>query len=229
MTEIISGILNSLAWEDCLVLKKKHGSSPEITAFNFIKAVLIAESIPEAANILNVGQQTLNRIISKYLIPIFGSRTGGNDTWKLALANNAKYKLCRICNSYKKHEFFSKDTSNFDKLDVKCKNCKSLINANFYSKNKDTYYKEYLEINRSDYIARNAKRRAAKLQATPQWADLEKIKDIYKNCPEGYHVDHIYPLTSNWVCGLHVPENLQYLTAEDNLRKGNRPSAPVVK
>ena len=69
--------------------------------------------------------------------------------------------------------------------------------------------------------AKAAKRRAIKLQAIPPWADLEKIKEFYQNCPEGHHVDHIVPLRHPLVCGLHVSENLQYLTAEENLKKGN--------
>ena len=67
-----------------------------------------------------------------------------------------------------------------------------------------------------------AKRRATKLQRTPTWADLEKIKDFYKLCPPGYHVDHIIPLQGKLVSGLHVLANLQYLTAAENLSKGNK-------
>jgi len=67
-----------------------------------------------------------------------------------------------------------------------------------------------------------AKYRGAKLQRTPSWADLEKIKEVYANCPEGYHVDHIIPLQGEMVSGLHVETNLQYLTAEENLKKGNK-------
>ena len=69
---------------------------------------------------------------------------------------------------------------------------------------------------------RQAKRRAEKLSATPKWANLEKIKEKYKNCPKGYHVDHYFPLQGENVCGLHVENNLQYLTAEQNISKGNK-------
>lgn len=57
--------------------------------------------------------------------------------------------------------------------------------------------------------------------ATPIWADLDEINSIYRNCPVGFHVDHIIPLKHALVCGLHVPYNLQYLSAEDNLKKSN--------
>ena len=70
-----------------------------------------------------------------------------------------------------------------------------------------------------------AKRRAYKLQRTPKWLaqnDLKAIQQIYQNCPEGYHVDHIVPLKGKNVSGLHVPWNLQYLPAIENLKKKNK-------
>lgn len=65
-------------------------------------------------------------------------------------------------------------------------------------------------------------RKARMRLATPPWADLSAIRDFYYNCPEGYHVDHVIPLNGKNVCGLHVLENLQYLPANENLRKGNK-------
>lgn len=58
-------------------------------------------------------------------------------------------------------------------------------------------------------------------KATPSWADKELIKKFYENRPDGFHVDHIIPLRGEFVCGLHVIENLQYLPAEDNMAKSN--------
>lgn len=81
---------------------------------------------------------------------------------------------------------------------------------------------EWARANRSRKNASTMRYKAAKLQATPSWADLKAIQVIYDNCPEGHHVDHYYPLRSDWVCGLHVENNLQYLTASDNCSKQNK-------
>jgi len=81
--------------------------------------------------------------------------------------------------------------------------------------------KKWRDANKGKIRAKCAKRRAQKLNATVEGYDAE-IKEIYKNCPKGYHVDHIVPLQGKTVCGLHVPCNLQYLTAEENLRKSNK-------
>ena len=59
-------------------------------------------------------------------------------------------------------------------------------------------------------------------RATPLWANMKEIISFYKNCPEGYHVDHIIPLNGKAVSGLHVINNLQYLKASENLKKGSK-------
>jgi len=82
--------------------------------------------------------------------------------------------------------------------------------------------KAYYEANKPAYFARAARRRATKLNATPLWCETELIKEFYANRPEGYHVDHIVPLQHPLVCGLHCIDNLQYLTAEENLSKSNK-------
>ena len=76
--------------------------------------------------------------------------------------------------------------------------------------------------NRGKYRAKCARRRAALKNATPKWVNHAEITKIYENCPSGYHVDHVIPLNSKIVSGLHVPWNLQYLPAHENLSKSNR-------
>ena len=67
-----------------------------------------------------------------------------------------------------------------------------------------------------------AKRRSTKPQATPAWADHAQIAVVYVKAQEwGMGVDHVVPLRSKIVCGLHVWENLQLLIKPENVRKGN--------
>ena len=61
--------------------------------------------------------------------------------------------------------------------------------------------------------------RAKKYRVIDPNANKEKIKQIYENCPDGYEVDHIIPLSKG---GKHHEDNLQYLTIEENRKKNNR-------
>ncbi len=74
-----------------------------------------------------------------------------------------------------------------------------------------------------EYRRAEARRRTiSKKQRTPSWANNLNILNFYKNKPKGSHVDHIIPLHNKLVCGLHVEENLQYLTVLENLSKSNK-------
>lgn len=73
--------------------------------------------------------------------------------------------------------------------------------------------------NKAYVNSRTARRRARLALAQPAWADPEALADVYRNCPPGMQVDHIIPLRGKNVSGLHVPENLQYLTPQENARK----------
>lgn len=73
------------------------------------------------------------------------------------------------------------------------------------------------------------KRRAAKLQRTPAWADLDAIRAVYLEAQRRtretgiqHHVDHEIPLQGRLVSGLHVHNNLQILTGSENSKKRNR-------
>jgi len=91
-------------------------------------------------------------------------------------------------------------------------------------------YKRYDDANLAKRRAGCGKRRAAKINATPIWADKEAIESKYAlstflnqyTFGVGYHVDHIVPLRGKNVCGLHVEYNLQVIRAEDNMVKSNK-------
>lgn len=74
-----------------------------------------------------------------------------------------------------------------------------------------------------------ARRRAKKKHATPAWANQFFISEAYhlaslriKMLGFKWHVDHIVPLQSKSVCGLHVENNLQVIPARTNHLKSNR-------
>jgi hypothetical protein len=83
-------------------------------------------------------------------------------------------------------------------------------------------HRRWRQNNKDKTRLKSANERAMRLQRIPLWANLSAIKEFYLNCPEGYHVDHIVPLRGKEVSGLHVLENLQYLSATENLSKGNK-------
>jgi hypothetical protein len=179
-----------------LIVKKAHGSSPEVSNIAFIEALLNTDTSKKAALYLSVGEQTLNRILARELIPVFGKLNGGNETWKYVLLKSISYKECHRCNTIKPYSKFGLDKHTSDGKFRVCKYCRSFDNASLYQNRK-------LRI--------------------PAWHNLEKdlIAEFYDNCPEGYHVDHIIPLQGELVSGLHTLSNLQYLLAEDNIKKGN--------
>lgn len=165
------------------------------------------------------------------------------------IKDGVEYKYCKICDQWHFLYNFNKKSASWDNLETKCKTCAQnksttfkqnnpTYNKDYYSSNhlkelirctikrlkNPEYIKNYQKNNRGKINAIAAKRRATPLQATPKWLTEEhwaQIYKIYKNCPEGYKVDHIIPIKGKNFCGLHVPWNLQYLTKSDNRKKKN--------
>jgi hypothetical protein len=94
------------------------------------------------------------------------------------------------------------------------------------------YLKEHYKANKERYVAARARRRAAQDSATPTWLtaiDKAMIQEMYDVSEARYiqtgikhHVDHIVPINGKGVAGMHVPWNLQVITAHENLSKGWR-------
>lgn len=92
--------------------------------------------------------------------------------------------------------------------------------------------KEWHERNPDLRNAQTSLRKRRHREATPPWITLEQKKQMRglyleaqgftKITGERYVVDHIVPLLSEEVCGLHVPWNLRVITQEENLKKSNK-------
>jgi hypothetical protein len=170
-------------------------------------------------------------------------------------------KQCSKCKQFKDLNCFSKDKHKRSGYVSQCKECKNSYDKEYKNKNRaeinrkrvDYYYnnleyvrdyyvsnkekinkqaKEYYKNNTHIFRARDAKRRALQLKATPKWLSKEQIAQIKieyalaewctKVTNEKYEVDHIVPLQGKNVSGLHVPWNLQVITKVDNRKKANK-------
>jgi|688.fasta_scaffold850030_1 5-methylcytosine-specific restriction endonuclease McrA len=106
------------------------------------------------------------------------------------------------------------------------------INGSRYRVTHSDKIKRWRRENYGMIYAHNAARRALRLKACPPWITEDQkaeMKAIYEKAREltiktgvVHHVDHKHPLKNSRLCGLHVPWNLQILTAQENLTKGNR-------
>ena len=117
----------------------------------------------------------------------------------------------------------------------------------YYEKNKDKviaraqarsvetvrlYKYKYKAKNPDLYRAHVNFRRRRFRDATPKWLtkeDKRAIRQLYIDAMTvtritgvPYVVDHIIPLLGETVSGLHVPQNLQVMTREENLKKSNQ-------
>jgi len=182
---------------------------------------------------------------------ICGETKAFSEFHKRKQSKDGHQSSCKVCrNEYnakwlqdnKKHakeyksKWYQENKEYMKELNAKWRQENKEYNTKWRQDNKEyvkEYYVKYAKANKGAVNAYKAKRRAAKLQATPAWADQEKIKEIYNRASRAnsfcekyslntrFHVDHIVPLQGNEVSGLHVADNLQVITAEENLKKSN--------
>jgi hypothetical protein len=142
---------------------------------------------------------------------------------------NKTFKNSQGLAMHKKHCGRSKPT-------FSCQVCGTVKEKNYHSKNlycshkcaqdarrlpmTEARYKHKRAIANEAWQRYHAKQKAQ----TPADADLKLIQQIYEQCPEGYEVDHIVPISKG---GLHHQDNLQYLPWLENRRKSNKMDYPL--
>lgn len=135
--------------------------------------------------------------------------------WLLQKYGN--YKYCKKCKEIHNKECFGNSTKLWDGLRSECK-----AEEKKYEVSRDKSKLRY----------KAAVQRAALEHRTPLWLTTEQkleIESIYylairleEETGIKHHVDHITPLKGKNISGLHVPWNLQVITAKKNLSKGNK-------
>ena len=154
---------------------------------------------------------------------------------------------CNTCKVIKHESEFNKKADVKSGRQSRCRACQSNASKTYHVENKECIqekkrkhyqaHKERINLKKQQYKQENkdivnagiAKRRAMKLERTPPWVDHEEIKELYTEAKEKeeeigevHHVDHIVPLQSDLVCGLHVADNLRVIPATENLSKHNK-------
>lgn len=151
-------------------------------------------------------------------------------------ARDGLYPLCKLCVKAKNAARVAADPEK-NKRQVYEWNIKNIerrreIARNYVKRNPEKMAErsaKWQKENAAKAAAKTMAYEAAKLRAIPKWANLKKISEIYakasmlaKEDGIDYHVDHVIPLRSKIVCGLHCEANLMILEAAKNRSKSNR-------
>jgi hypothetical protein len=139
-------------------------------------------------------------------------------------------KTC--CGQYHKH-WLQKNPDYFKQWYQKNRECHNQYNKQWHQENREyhnQYNKQWRQQNPERKSAYDVKRRALKFESTPDvifncLEERNRIENAYKlrnllTKATGieHHVDHVWPLSKG---GPHWSGNLQIITAEENLSKGD--------
>lgn len=117
---------------------------------------------------------------------------------------------------------------------ARVKTVRNQLNKKYWEQNPEPIKARTKKYNTTEKgLARNRARRRARyarlLKATPAWVNEFFVSEAYdlavrrsKLFGFAWNVDHIVPLKSERVCGLHVESNLQVIPQSVNFSKNNR-------
>lgn len=136
---------------------------------------------------------------------------------------------CKPCNSLKTSMFYQKTKTSTRPYIKRGKLTVNEYAAVWRSENKEAVKKardKWASNNTHKLREKGMRRYASQTQQTPNWLNkghMVEIEGFYFFCKifKGYQVDHIVPIRGKTVSGMHVPWNLQVLTAEQNRAKSN--------
>lgn len=139
-------------------------------------------------------------------------------------------KTCRKCKLAQPLIAFGRHARSSDGLQPYCKPCNAAQHKEWYAKAPEKQLRSNNNWRKPGNPAydRLVLARAEALKRIPAWADRAAIAAIYDKAKalreQGVdcEVDHIVPLVSELVSGLHVESNLQLVTRSSNATKSNR-------
>lgn len=217
-------ILDKLLWDfDKELNPARYKHTSVLYAGELILSILNNETVSKAAKHLCFSYKVVNTAISREFVPLMGNLNGGAATWRFRLEHYIEHQKCSDCKIIKPYIDFHLDKHNPRGYCYHCKSCRVSNNALHYRKasTKESHRRSY-EKNYDVIRDRQNRYKGERSLRVPYWSQHTLISDFYSKCPEGYQVDHIIPLKGLLVSGLHVIENLQYLTTEDNQIKNNK-------
>ncbi len=233
MDTITIEILDSIGvfWDDPAIWIKTKNIP--ISYGDLIYSLMSQDTMILAANSLNIS----HRVLDRRLPGLFNDKPKSLK-WSDFFLYKTERKVCPRCGELKKFNEFNKQKDSYTGLVTYCRECASaryktyLSSSNVrvvrkaylidYYNTKKYIYTTYRKNNAGKINAWCAERRCKKIKATPAWSETKLISSFYENAITDMTVDHILPLQSIQICGLHVLNNLQYLSRADNSSKGNR-------
>jgi hypothetical protein len=175
------------------------------TVHKLVITVLSTGTLKECADILGYTNNPINQSIKEVFSDFFPERfnirmfnkdkQGRQTSWRSLLLKYLDKKYCYKCRKIYDFNVFCSNVNNPDGKCAECPKCHHMLS----------------QVTKKHIV-----------QRTPAWSETSLIIELYAECPEGYHVDHIIPLRGDLVSGLHVLSNLQYLKASDNMKKNNK-------